>query len=449
MKQSKQIYYTKYFKNNWNNIKNTRKGIKTIISIKTITATVPHSIEFNNRTVTDPTAMSNVFNNSFTSIVKKTNSNIKFSPKHYTDYLSYTNRSIFFLTPTDKNEISFIIPSLDTHKSSGPNRIPVKNLKLLKNDISQQLNDIFNVFLNWAVSSVLKIAKVIPIHKKQPKVDYTNYRPISLLSNVEKIIEKLMYEKLSNFLDINSLIYSLQFGFRPKYWTAHALINLTETIRQSLDEGSFGCGIYVDLQKAFDAVDHKILLHKLEYYEIRGVCNDWFKSYLSNRKQFVSINGYNSDLIPVDCGVPQGSVLGPLLFLIYVNDSHKGIQYCKLHHFASDTNLFHTSKSVKNLNKLVNRDMKHLHNWPSANKIYLNVEKTELVIFKSPRKVLLNEIKIKLSGKRLYPSNSIKYLGIKIDRFLHWHDQVNSIEVKFNRANALLLKIRNYVNMKT
>ena len=151
--------------------------------------------------------------------------------------------------------------------------------------------------------SVLKIAKVIPIHKKQSKVDYTNYRPISLQSNIEKIIEKLMYKRLSNFLDINNLMYSLQ-----------------------------------------------------------GVCNDWFKSYLSYCKQFVSIDGHNSDLMPVDCGVPQGSVLGPLLFLIYINDLHKAIQYCKVHHFADDTNLFHTSQSVKNLNKLVNRDMKHLNN---------------------------------------------------------------------------------------
>ena len=340
--------------------------------------------------------------------------------------------------------------SLDSYKSSGPNNIPVKILKLLKNDISQQLSDIFNMsFSTGQFPSVLKIAKVIPIHKKQSRVDYTNYRPISLLSNIEKIIEKLMYKRLSNFLDINNVIYLLQFGFRPKYSTAHALINLTESIRQSLAEVSFGCGKFVDLQQAFDTVDHKILLHKLEYYGIQGVCNDWFKSYLSDHKQFVSINGYNSDLMPGDYGVPQGSVLGPLLFLIYINDLHKVIRYCKVHHFADDTNLFHTSKSVKNLNKQINRDMKHLNNWLSANKISLNVEKTELVIFKSPRKVLLDEIKIKLSGKRLYPSNSVKFLGIKIDRFLYWHDQVNSIAVKLNRANALLLKIRNYVNMKT
>ena len=168
MKQRKQIYYTKHFENNWNNIKNTWKGIKTIISIKNITATLPHSIKFNNKTITDLTAMSNVFNNYFTSIFKKINSNIKFSPKHYTDYLSYSNTSTSFLTPTHKNEISLIISSLDSHKSSGPNSIPVKILKLLKSEISRQLSDIFNMsFSTGQFPSVLKKAKVIPIHKKQ------------------------------------------------------------------------------------------------------------------------------------------------------------------------------------------------------------------------------------------------------------------------------------------
>ena len=231
MKQSKQIYYTKHFDNNWNNIENTWKRIKTIISIKNITATVPHSIEFDNKTITDPTAMSNVFNNYFTSIAKKTNSNIKFLPKHYTDYLFYSTTNTFFLTATDKNEISLLISSLDSHKSSGPSSIPVKNLKLVKNVISQQLSDIFNMpFSTGQFPSLLKMVKVISVHKRQPRVDYASYRPISLLSNIEKIMEKLMYKRLFNSLDINNIIYSLQFGFRPKYSTAHALINLTESI---------------------------------------------------------------------------------------------------------------------------------------------------------------------------------------------------------------------------
>ena len=192
--------------------------------------------------------MSNVFNNYLTSRAKKRNSNIKCSPKHYTDDLCYTYTNTLFLTPTDKSEISFIISSLDSRKLSGPKNVPVKILKLMKNDISQQLSDIFNMTL-WTrkFSSVLKIAKVTSIHKKQSKVDYTNYRPTFLLSNIEKIIEKLMYKRLSNFLEINNLICLLQYGFRLKYSTSHALVNPTDSIRQSLYEGSFGCGIFVDL----------------------------------------------------------------------------------------------------------------------------------------------------------------------------------------------------------
>ena len=131
-----------------------------------------------------------------------------------------------------------------------------------------------------------------------------------------------------------TIIYDLQFGFRQKFSTSHALINLTENIRQALDKGYIGCGIFVDLQKAFDTVDHEILLSKLDYYGIRGISNNWFKSYLSNRKQFVSINGYDSELAEINCGVPQGTVLGPLLFLIYINDLNQAIKFCKVHHFA-------------------------------------------------------------------------------------------------------------------
>ena len=179
---------------------------------------------------------------------------------------------------------------------------------------------------------------------------------------------------------------------------------------------------------------------------MRGLANEWFKSYLSNRKQYVSINGYDSNLADVKFGVPQGSVLGPLLFLVYINDLNQALKFCKVHHFADDTNLIHFSKSVNRLNKYVNLDLKNLTYWLNASRISLDVKKTELVIFKHQKKKLDSPIKIKLSRKRLYPSKSVKYLGIKIDENLNWKQHIHDIAIKLNRANALLSIIRNYVN---
>ena len=199
-----------------------------------------------------------------------------------------------------------------------------------------------------------------------------------------------------------------------KYSTVCALISLTESIRKNLDEGNIGCGIFVDLQKAFDTVEHDILLSKLEHYSVCGLANDWFQSHLTSRKQYVSINGYDSNLADVKFGVPQGSVLGPLLFLIYINDLNQALKFCKVHHFADHTNLIHFSKSVNRLNKHVNLDVKILTYWLNANKISLNVKKTELVIFKHQRKKLDSPIKTKLSRKRLYPLNRLNILASKL-----------------------------------
>ena len=202
------------------------------------------------------------------------------------------------------------------------------------------------------------------------------------------------------------LIYSLQFVFRQHYSTVYALISLTLNIRKNLDEVNPGCGIFVDLQKAFDTVEHDIRLSELQCYGACGLVNDWFKSYILHRKQYVSTNGYDSNLADVKFGVPQGSVIGPLLFLIYINDLKHALQFCKVHHFVDDTNLFHFSKSVNRFNKYVNLDWKNLIYWLNAKKISLNVKKIELVIFEHQRKNLDSPIKTKLSRKRLLgPSN--------------------------------------------
>ena len=171
--------------------------------------------------------------------------------KSFSDFRKNRTQNSFFLSPTDKSKIQNIISSLDSNKSVGPNSIPTKILKLLKNDISSQLADIFNIpFSTGAFKSILKVAKVVPVYKRDSKLDFSNYWPISLLSNTEKILEKLMYNRNYSLFTKNNLIYPLQFGFRQHYSTFHALISLTEDIRKNLNKGSTGCGIFVDLQKA-------------------------------------------------------------------------------------------------------------------------------------------------------------------------------------------------------
>ena len=186
----------------------------------------------------------------------------------------------------------------------------------------------------------------------------------------------------------------------------------------------------------------------MNHYGIHGVTNDWSKSYPSNRNQYVSINGFDSGLTSINCGISEGSVLGPLLFLLYINDLNQAIKFCKVHHFADDTNLLCLSNSINKLNKLVNTDLKHLVNWLNAKKISLNIKKTEMVIFKSNQKKFKGDLKIKLCGKRLYPTESVKYLDVKIGTTLSWQYHVNDLSIKLNRANALLSKMRKYVSLK-
>ena len=193
--------------------------------------------------------------------------------------------------------------------------MPTKILNLLTDDISEHLSIIFNTsFATGIFPEKLKVAKVIPIHKKDSKLECSNYRPISLLSNIDKILEKLMHNRLMKFLTEQKILYLKQFGFRKNFSTAHPIINLIDSIENAFDQNKFACGVFIDLKKAFDTVDHEILLKKLWHYGIRGIANDWFESYLPNRMEYISINGILSDLLKVNFRVPQGSILGPLLF---------------------------------------------------------------------------------------------------------------------------------------
>ena len=204
----------------------------------------------------------------------------------------------------------------------------------------------------------------------------------------------------------------------------------------------FSCAVFIDLEKAFDTVNHQILLSKLYHYGIRGVANKWFSSYLSNRQQKVSINGESSNWLPITCGVPQGSILGPLLFLIYINDMQLSVEHSTIYHFADDTNLLHSCKSLKVLRKRVNKDMQLLYEWLCANRLSLNAGKTEFIVFRPATHKLDERLTLKLHHVRLFESSKIKYLGLILDNKLSWKDHITELSKKLSRAVGLLYKIR-------
>ena len=224
---------------------------------------------------------------------------------------------------------------------------------------------------------------------------------------------------------------------------------MLEIIQKALDDGQIACGIFIDLEKAFNTVSHDILLEKLDHYGIRSISNGWFRSYLTDRSQFVSINGFNSDFKTINYSVPQSFVLGSLLFLMYINDLKTAIKHCEIFHFADDTCLLNIKDSVKQINKVFKLDLKFLVQWLNDNRISLNEAKTEVAIFRREKKHLDCDLNLKLCGKKLKPSNYVRYLGMYFDEYLNWSPDISHLNQKFVKANAMLCKLRYFVNVAT
>ena len=400
--------------------------------------------------VTDGASIANSFNDYFVNIGKKLAENI---PKtlNFEKYLGMKSSHSMFLTPTTTEEISKELSKLNKNKSSGPDGIPVSIIKTCSNYLSKPLSFLINnSFRSGIFPDSLKIAKVIPIHKKKEKFYPGNYRPISLLSIFSKVFEKTMYKRLYSFLNKYKLLYELQFGFRRGHSTTLALIDITDKIREALDKGSYVLGIYLDLQKAFDTVDHDILCKKLEHYGVRGIANLWFRSYLKDRKQFVSLSGQNSDHKSVSIGVPQGSILGPLLFLLYVNDISNAISdpCIKTFLFADDTNVFVEGTKFEDIKAKSESAITQLASWFVDNRLSLSIEKTHFSIFHKARQKIPKELdKLQFNGQEILRVNSVKYLGILLDDTLLWTEQIQSVlsqMVKYANAFKMLKHIVPY-----
>ena len=249
-----------------------------------------------------------------------------------------------------------------------------------------------------------------------------------------------MYNRVTSYLDYNKILFKYQFGFRKSHSTYLALIILMDKITKSLENGDYVIGVFLDFSKAFDNVDHKILLSKLCYYGIRGSALDWFVSYLMNRKQYVTYNNEQSELKHITCGVPQGLILSPLLFLIYFNDLSNVCKFTMPIFFADDSNLFKNGKSISDIENELNEELSEIVRWLKINKLTLNVNKTQCMLF-SNKKCSTN-LNIKIEGTTIAQVNKAKFVGVMIDDKLKWKDHILYISNKISKEIGVIIKAR-------
>ena len=451
IKMAKKKFYEEKFNLAKNNIKETWKIINNVLKPKQKNRkNVINKIIVNDEMHSDVNYIANSFNNFFINIGKTITESVEdHDPEDHKNYLNNLDlQNSFFFKPVIPTEISTIISSLK-NKPSNINTTPVKILKLVRNIISTPLANIINKSLTSGnFPNSLKIARVTPIYKEGSKTDTNNYRPISVLPTMSKIFEKVVHKQLYTYLEINSLLDQNQFGFREKRSTTHAILNFLQYLYKNIDSNKIIISIFLDFRKAFDSVDHNILLSKLKAYGIRGHALDWFQSYLSNRMQYVCLNDVNSDLKPIKYGVPQGSILGPLLFLIFINDISKCSNLFKCILYADDSTLS-SCISVNDLDestKLLNNELNNVYKWLCANKITINKKKTQYMIFSYNKNIMTTDIKI---GKNIIlETDYTKFLGLFLDNHLTFKYHINEISKKLSKSVGLLYKLNKFLPQK-
>ena len=449
--KSKANYYNERLNKYHNNVKKTWDVIKEVIgSTKTTSHTLPKRLIVNNVEVFEKKTIAEHFNKYFVNVGPNLADLIPRSNKKFESFLT-GNCPTLIETPLTEEEMKNAFESLKSNKSPGFDEISSDVIKFVFDALIIPVKHIFDLSLKKGVfPDKLKVARVTPIYKSGDEGLANNYRPISVLSCFSKILERIMYNRLYSFLVENNILYDKQFGFQKEHSTEHAILQLANQILESFNQDNFTIGVFIDLSKAFDTVDHNILLNKLSFYGVRNNNLKWFKSYLSNRKQYVSTDQVTTDMVSITCGVPQGSILGPLLFLIFVNDLTQATSLDPIM-FADDTNLFYSNRNIDTLFEIVNNELVNISMWFQANKLSLNANKTKYVLFHKPRKkkhIPLNLPILKINESEIKREHSLKFLGVIVDENLNWKNHIELLENKIAKNVGVLFKASKFLNMR-
>ena len=344
------------------------------------------------------------------------------------------------------------LQSLDCSKSVGVDGMHPKLLKCASEIISKPLAKIFNNSLNSSdIPIEFKTAKITPIHKGNSKIDINNYRPISVLPIPSKILERAVHDQFYKYLNDNFVLSDCQSGFRKFFSTATSVCDIQEYLLNNMNEGYYTTAIMLDLKKAFDLIPHTLIIKKLPYYGVTGKELRWFENYLTNRKQCVVIDGTTSDYRPVKSGVPQGSILGPLLFCLFINDiaNVKLSESSKLSLYADDTALFFRSKVKSDLETIAQSQFNVICKWLKLNRLILNVSKTKVMLFARKSKIKYMKLEIYYDNHKLEMVDNFKYLGIILDSRLDWSQHFSYIKMKISKAIGCIRRIKTFLTRKT
>ena len=387
VKKTKRDYFMTQINTAKRDPKNTWRLINELTSRKTSVNSNVKAIKQEGVTLTNSADIANTFNNYFTTIGGNLANKIPCSDVNPISYISPVN-SAFSFAEISLESVLETLKSINPNKATGPDNIPNKILKMAAEILSPSLSAIFNRSLSMGIyPDDWKMARVLPIFKSGDKDDIGNYRPISIISAFAKVFGRLVHDQFYTYLSSNQLINPYQPGFRSTFSTLTSLLESTNNWCVNIDRGLLNGVVFIDLKKAFDTIDYDILLTKLSAYGVDELALAWFRSYLTNRRQKCFVNGQFSRISTTARGVPQGSIIGPLLFLVYINDLPNCLNEGFQRMFADDTNISYSSNNPTDLENLMNSSLVNLNRWLIANKLSLNIAKTEFMVIGSRQRL--------------------------------------------------------------
>ena len=453
----KRNYFTNKLNECEGDLKQTWSTINKLIN-KRSKSTQIQSLKVDDTVIKDSESIANLMNDYFCSIGDKLSKKIpdKENSLLKGEYDINPTSACFTFSPMQPQELVKAMNKFKTSHGSGLDGISSFFLKAGMPILAQPLSQLFNLSLSLGLfPDSWKIARVAPIFKDGPADESNNYRPISVLPVVSRLFEKLIYDQVYHYLDSNKLIFGKQSAYRRLHYVLSCLLKCTNDWYLNLEGGKYTAVTFVDLKKAIDTVNHKILLQKLELYGMRNKELKWFRSYLTDRKQCCKVNGKLSNIESITCGVPQGSCLGPLLFIIYINDLHLHMKHSDVNMYADDTSLMFASDSIAHINDCINDDLSYLKSWLQANKLSLNVAKTNSLVVGSRKR--LKDISDDRAAKPYFVVGeenvsvveNIKYLGVIVDKYLSWDEQISAVTKKVSRGLGMLRFSKKYLPIVT